>query len=203
MASSEPIAELGGRTWGELELKRHPNGRLMFPDALRRRTETGAIEDTKIRVCVPGPEEEIEARVKCRAIFVQRKLDPKEDKDLFAEVEQVCLLSLVIRTPDEPHPQAFAPEELLRYDEASLKDVLERINAYRAALEVRDTVIDEDKFWAVVREVGRTSSVLPLTGIAGHVQPSFVVRMAREALHSPKAKSSAPSSETSTPAPSH
>lgn len=203
MAKGDPIPELGGRTWDELEVSRHVNGRLMFPDELRRRNEKGAIEATKISVCVPMPEDNVEARVRAAAWFAKKKLDRKLDEDLFKEVEQVCLLAQAIRTREEPHSQAYDAEELARFDEASLHDIQERINAYKAILDPRESDVTEEKFWGLVLAVGRTGSVLPLSDIAGRVQPSCVVRMAKEALLSPTGRRFAPSLETSTPAPSN
>lgn len=204
MAKSDPIPELGGRTWEELEVSRHTNGRLMFADELRTRDERGVVQVvTKIRVCVPQPEDEIEARVRAAALFAHKKLDRKLDAKLFDEVEQLCLLARAIRTYDEPHSQLKDAEELARYDEGSLQDIQERINVYKAIQDPRDSDVSDDKFWRTVLVVGRTGNLLPLTDIGGREQHSFVLRMAREALLSPKGRSFAPSSETSTPAPSH
>lgn len=204
MAKGDPIPELGGRTWDELEVSRHDNGRLMFPDQLRRKNERGVIETTKIRVCVPQPADNVEARVRAAVWFGSKKvLDRDKDKELFDEMEQVCLLAQAIRTYEAPHAQAYDAEELARFDEVSLHDIQERINVYKAILDPRDDDTSEEAFWRTVLAVGRTGNLLPLTDIAGRVQPSFVVRMAREASRSPTGKSFAPSPEISTPAPSN
>jgi hypothetical protein len=202
VADSKPIPELDGRTWGELEVKRHAGGQLLFPDAIRRRDEKGVVTSVKVWVCVPSPEDQIEARVKARSIFRKREIDSVLDKDLFDEVEQICLLARAIRADEEPHAQLLDPEDLARYDEASLHDIQERINAYKAMLDPREHKVTEERFWVLVEAVGRSANLLPLTEFAGHVQPSLVVRMARAALSSRTSKSSAPSSESSTPEPS-
>jgi len=197
--SDKPLPEFGGRTWGELEVSRHENGRLMFADVLRMRNPAGIVEERKIRVCVPQPSDQIEARVAARALFAKKKLDAERDKDLFAEVEQLCLLARAIRTHEEPHAQKYDVEELAELDESSIHDVQERINAYKAMLDPREADITEDRFWRKVAELGRAGNMLPLTDIAGRAQPSFVLRMAREALLSPTGKSFARLFGISTP----
>ncbi len=198
MAESKPIAELGGRTWEELEVSRHANGRIMFADELRKRNEKGQIESEKIRVCVPQPEDIVEARIRAVAWFASKKLDRKLDGRLFDEIEQLCLLARAIRNYDD-HSQKYDAEDLARIDEASLHDIQERINVYKAILDPRDSDVTEERLWRLILDIGRAGNLLPLADIAGHEQHSCVLRMARAALLSPMGKSYVPSSGTSTP----
>lgn len=201
MADEKPIAELGGKSWSELEITQHENGRLMFPSVVRQREPSGAVKETKVRVCVPQPHDNIHAKVEARIWFGSLKaLDPDRDRLLFDEMEQLCLLARSIRTFDAPHPQFCAHDELARYDEGCLHDIQERINGFKAALDPREADIDEKRFWELVQAVGRSRSIGPLLDIAGRAQPSCIVRMAKEALLSPTGRSFAASSETSTPA---
>jgi len=200
---SEPIPELGGATWAELEVVRHGSGRLLFPDKLRRRNERGEVIEIPVRVWVPNAGDHVEARLAARVWFASKKgLDPDRDKDLFDEMEQICLLARAIRTAAEPHPQFATHDELCDYDEHSLHDIQERVNVYKELVDPRVQVVDDATFWSTVAAVARRSTLLPLTGIAGRAQSSFLLRLAREALRSPTAPSSARSSESSTPAPS-
>lgn len=205
MPESKPIAALGGKTWDELELARHENGRIMFPGEIRRRATTGAVEVvTQVRICVPTPRDEIEARVRARVWMGELKhLDPDRDKDLFAEMEQLCLLARAIRTHDAPHGQFCDALELAGYDEASLHDLQERVNTFKTMLDPREGELTEDRFWQVTHEVAKSGTLYPLAGIGSREQRSCIVRMAKEALLSPMGKSSRTSSESSTPAPSH
>jgi hypothetical protein len=199
----EPIPELGDRSWNELEVKKHESGRLLFKDQLRRKNERGELEAEEVRVWVPVPEDNIEARAQTRLWFRQREaLDPERDKDLFDEMEQMCLLARAVRTAKPPHGQHADHEELARYDEGCLQDILGRIQALKQLIEPRESVVDEHMFWLKVVAIRRRGDLLPLTDIAGHEQPSFIVRMAREACHSPRAKPYVQSSEISTPEPS-
>lgn len=194
------IPAFGGASWEELELVRHESGRLLFQDKIRRRNEKGAIEEKKVRVWVPVPDDSVEAKTQARLWFASKKsLDPDRDKALFEEMEQVCLLARAIRTFDAPHGQLMNHSELAAWDEGSLKDIQERINAYKSLIDPREPITTEEAFWSVLSEVAKRGNILPLLGIVGHEHPSFIVRMAREALLSPTAPPSLRSAGTSTP----
>lgn len=196
----EPIDELGGKTWDELEVRRHDNGRLMFPGELRRRDEKGAVVVKRVRVCVPAPEDHVAARVEAIAWFSKQKgLDRERDKDLFDEMEQVCLLARAIREGDPPHAQALDHTELAAWDEASIQDIQERINIFKLLVDPREGELDDEQFWRSLLAVGRGATIGPLVDMSGPVQLSFILRMAKVALTSPEALSWLRSSETSTP----
>lgn len=198
---SEPIPEFGGATFEELEMVRHESGRLLFPDVLRRRDEKGAIKETKVRIWVPNPNDHVEARTAARVWFAgQKALDPDRDKSVFEDMEQACLLARAIRTGEAPYGQYTTAQELAGYDESTLQDIQERINIYKSMLEVRTPVVDDETFWRAVLAIGRRNSLLPLADIAGRAQPSFAIRMAKEALLSPTGQSFVRSLESSTPA---
>ena len=196
----QPIPELGGRSWAELEAARHDSGKLMFRDQLRRRGPDGSPEVTDVRVCVPSVQDHVQARVEAVAWFAKNAgLDRERDSELFDEVEQVCLLARCVRTAKAPHSQFADAEELGQYDEAALQDILGRLTVYKRLVDVREAVVTEDDFWLKVVAVAKAGHLLPLTDIAGHEQPSFIVRMAREACSSPTGRSWLQSSATSTP----
>lgn len=196
------IPEFGGATWEELELVRHESGRLLFADKLRRRNERGEVEEKPVRVWVPVPADEVEARSDARVWFRSKPaLDADRDKGLFDEMEQVCLLARAIRTHAAPHAQFTTYTELAGYDEGCLKDIQERINAYKSLIDPREPVTSDEAFWRMLAAVAKRGNILPLLDIVGHEQPSCIVRMAREALKSPTAPAWSRSAESSTPAP--
>lgn len=199
MISQRPIDELGGLTFAELEIVNHASGRLLFPEVLRRRDKTGKVIETKVRVWAPTPEDHIQARVDAREVASRRKLDRKEDRDIFEQIEQVCLLARAIRTYEAPHSQYCDADELATFSEGSLNDIKEKINAFKAAEDPRHPEVDEENFWAIVQAVARGATLHPLTDIDGRAQFSCIVRMAREACRSPANKSSAPLPGTSIP----
>lgn len=196
------IPELGGASWEELELIRHESGRLLFPDKLRRRNEKGVVVETKVRVWVPTPTDEVEAKSDARVWFKSKPaLDPDRDKGLFEEMEQVCLLARAIRTGDDPFPQFAQYSELAGFDEGCLKDIQERINAYKALIDPREPVTTDAAFWRMLFAVAKRGNILPLLDIVGREQPSCIVRMAREASLSPTGQRWLQSLESSTPEP--
>lgn len=208
---SDPIPELGGRTWEELEVIEHSeDGSLMFRDALRKRAKNGAVETVPVRVQVLRVAKIARARGDCRRWFGELGLDEERDKDIFDQLEQVCMLALAVREDKPPHAQAYTAEELARdFDEASLQDVIGRIQALRQAVDVRESHLSEGEIWQKISAVARVGHLLPLTDIAGHEQPSCIVFMATQAMRSPKAlawlqsvgiSTPEPSAETSSPA---
>lgn len=199
----EPIPELGNRTWQELEPLKDDQGHLLFRDQLRRRNKDGTFEAIPVRVRVPRPHHHGEARAQARAWGIRLKLDQDHDADMFAELEQLCLLSRAVRTDAPPHAQFADAEELAeRFDEGSLQDVLGRLPVYKRLLDPREQRIDDDKLFDVVVKVARQGHLGPLTDIAGHEQPSFLLRMAELACRSPTVQSWQLSQENLMPGPS-
>jgi hypothetical protein len=187
---SKPIAELGGRTWEELEIVEHSDGHLLFSDAIRRRSKGGSVEMVPVRVKILRVEQIAQARSRCRRWFADLGLDEDRDKDLFDELEQVCVLAIAIRDPEPPYAQRYQPEDLARdFDEASLQDVLGRIQALRQVVDVRASKLTEDEVWRKIHAVARAGHLLPLTDIAGPEQPSCIVFMAEQAMNSPRGQS--------------
>jgi len=190
-AQEKPIPEMGNRTWSELEVIPSESGHILFQDQLRERTPGGEWKTIPVRVRIPRPKDNILARADARKWFGELKnLDPEKDADLFEEMEQLCLLAKAIRTFEPPHPQLATHDELASdFDEATLQDILGRISVYRQLLDPRDSNLTEDELWTKILAVVRVGHLGPLTGIAGHEQPSCVLFMASQALLSPKGRS--------------
>jgi hypothetical protein len=198
---SQPIEELGGRTWEELEIVTHEDGHLLFKDCLRRRVESGAVERIPVRVKILRTHHIAQARTATRVLFKEQGLDENRDQDLFAELEQVCALAIAVREPEPPYPQMHTAEELVRsYDEASLQDLIGRVQHLRQLIDPRESQLTEEELWHKVFAVAREGHLGPLTDIAGFEQPSCVVFMAVQAMNSPNGQSWLQSIETSTPA---
>lgn len=188
----EPIEELGGKCWSELEIIEHPTtGHLMFPDVLRQRGTDGKIRETKVRVRICRDLELASARGETRVLFKSiQSLDEDRDHDVFRELEQLVILSYAIRTYDAPHAQFARADELgSRYDSGCLEDILGRITALRRMLDPRLSNLSTDQLFEVIHRVARGSTILPLTGIAGFEQPSCIHFMACRAMESPTAQS--------------
>lgn len=204
MQLGDPIPELGGRTWNELEAIDHPeDGCLLFKDQLRKRSKTGAVETLDVRVRILRPVHLAKARTNCRALCTRLGLDIEKDSDLFDELESICQLALAIRTAEAPYAQLADPDELMaKYDEASLKDILGRIKELERIIDVRQSELTEEQLWSKIFAVSKAGHLLPLTDIAGHELPSCIVFMAFQAMKSPKGLAYVRSLGSSTPEPS-
>ena len=189
--------------WSELETERGAAGHVVVSDKLREfDPHKKAFVDTPIKVRVPRPHDLLQARVDAKACFLQWKLDTERDSDIFEETEQLCLLAKCIRD-HATEAQLCDVEELpKRFDEGTLQDLLGRIRVYRDMLDPRERLTTEDDVFRKIVEVARKGHCLPLAGIAGFEQPSFIVTMAELAVTSPTVLAWSRSSETSTPAPS-
>ncbi len=187
--------------WSELETERGANGHVVVLDRLREfDPKTKAFVDTPIKVRIPRPQDLLQARIDARVAFVAMKLDEQRDRDLFDETEQLCLLAKTIRDP-KTEAQLCDVEELpKRFDEGTLQDLLGRVRVYRDMLDPRDRLTTEEDVYLKIAEVARVGHCLPLAGIAGFEQPSFIVTMAELAVTSPTMLAWSRSSGTSTPA---
>jgi hypothetical protein len=83
----------------------------------------------------------------------------------------------------------------------SLYDLLERVAVYARIEDPRIGEVDDDTFLEMLKAIGRVKHLGPLAAIAGPERDTCVLRMAVELLRFRTSQSSAPSSETSTPAP--
>lgn len=183
---SEPIPELGNRTWEELEVVTHNDGHLLFKDQIRKRNSKGKFEALDVRVRIVRTLQIAEARAEAREWFTRLKLDPDRDKDTFDALEQICILSHSIREFKAPYAQLATTEDLARdYDEASLQDVSARIQALRLLMDPRKDSLSRDEIWTTIQQVAERGHLLPLADIVGHEQPSCIVFMASQAMRSP------------------
>jgi hypothetical protein len=200
-----PIPELDSRTWAELEVLPHPTeGTLLFKDKIRKRNAKGKFEDEPVRVRIVRPLQIAQARADCRQWFATLKgLDPDRDKDVFDNLEQLCILEHAIRQFNAPYGQLATKEELATdYEEASLWDLKGRIEAMRFLMDPREADLGPDEIWGKISQIAAKGNLLPLADIAGHAQASFIVFMARQAMTSPTAVCWLQSLGISTPEPS-
>jgi hypothetical protein len=183
----EPIGELGGKTWEELEVLEHDAGQLMFPGKLRRRNKSGAVVEVAVRIRIPSPNDHFAARAEARAWMAKPdlKLDPVANKDIFEQLEQLCLLAKAIRRDTAPHPQFAAAEELAAYDQGSIADIQEQVNLFKERLDPRPSVQTEEEAWRKIVAVAKEANIGPLVDTDGRDQEPLVVRMALEACRSP------------------
>ena len=187
---SEKIPELGGKTWGELELIQAEDGHKLIRDSIKERNpKTGEIKEVPVFVRIPRPRDLIVARAEARSWFATFKgLDADRDSEMFDEMEKLCLLAKAIRTVDGMHPQLASADELsANFEEGSLADLMGRLTAYRDMTDPRESPISADELWPIINKVARAGHLSPLTGIDGPGQNNCIVFMAVQAMTSPSA----------------
>jgi hypothetical protein len=206
MDTDTKIAEVGGKTWAELEVVEGEDGHQLVRDCIREKVPGAErTRDVPVMVRIPRPMDLVTARVDARMAFAKHKaLDADRDEDLFGEIEQLCILAKAIRTLGPPHAQLATWEELAsRYEEGSIQEILGHVTVYRQMADPRLPIKTEDDLWLAVASVARAGHLGPLTGIAGPDQPSCVLFMARMALLSPTGAAWLQSLENSTQEPSN
>ena len=201
------MSQLERQEWRDLEVSDHEDGGLCFKSSLRRRNKHGEVVEEPCMVRIPPPKERLAARGKAIPFLAKigidlkalKEIDERRVRETLDHAEDLCILAASIREAVAPHSQFKDVTELLAYDEACLQDIKERCHYFSTLLEPRKPISTDAEFWAVLKEVARKRNTLPLADIAGHELPSFIMRMAVEALKSQTKTSSATSSETSTP----
>jgi hypothetical protein len=174
---------LKGKKVEDLAIIEH-GGRVLFKDAVKRIRSDGSFEEIEIRVRVLRDIEKMKARKEAREIFAKQKLDPKEDADLFEQLDTMAQLARAMRSKDAPHDQ-FQPLEYLLsdkpgegFDSESLIDVWRHLEIYSKMVNPAVTVVTEDDVIRSARAVSEVQNLSPLVGIAGTELDSYVITMA-------------------------
>lgn len=193
---------IAGKTWEELGAVEHEQ-RLLFPDAIRRVRADGATEEVAILVRPLRKHERRSARLYARAWAKKEGVDPQVDPQLFDDMDTMSILAMAIREPKPPYEQHQQPEWLEQhYDAASLAQVWDRYQVWEDATDPRVEAASQEDLWRTILEIGRSRSVLPLTGFAPHLQRNCILSMADLSLTSPTLQSFLESRDSSTAGPS-
>jgi hypothetical protein len=186
-----------------LDVIEHASGRLLFKASLRRKSGGGKVKEEPCRVCVPTPDDSVNARIGAAMFFKKNPaLDRKVDADLFEQVEQMELLAIAIRADDGvDYPQMMDRAELAKYDEASLHDIQERINIYKLLVDCRASELSQEQVIRTTLSMHRGKTIAPLADMAGPAQLSYLLGLVGLAVSSPAVLSYLRASESSTPEP--
>lgn len=178
-SAEDIIATILTKDWGELKALEHAE-RLLFPETLLKLKKDGTFEEIPICLRVPREPELRKARIDARKWATDEGLDPELDPDLFDNLETLCTLSVAIRNATDPHePWEPDPKRLERcYDKPSLEALWAKIDAYRSVIDPRVSELDENDTLTLIAAVASSRNVVPLAGLGGSAQNSFVVSMA-------------------------
>ena len=210
----KPVAEwLKGKTAEDLDVLEF-GGRVYFPETihrLKRKAKDGkgaVFEPVPVAVCVPRAPEKALARRDALKLAADWKIDRKEDADLFEMIDRFALLAHAIRTPNEPHGQAFPLAWLVStregegFDERSLDALYERLRAYEDIVDPRITdPMTEEEVMQAAFAISRVRNLTPLAVMSGRGLDSCVIGMATILCKYQTLLLSSPSTENSTPAP--
>jgi hypothetical protein len=178
--TSPHVAEqLIGKSWGELEVLEHA-GYLLFPDSIYKRGKSGKFDEVKVSLRLPRQHELRRARVMARDLAIKDGLDLERDRDLFGDLETVCILSMAIRNSTPPHePMVPDPLELEKlYDRACLMQIWAKIDALHQLVDPAPHKISEEEMFALVAAIAKDRSISPLAVYAADLQAHFVIYMA-------------------------
>lgn len=187
-----------GREFEELRALEF-EGRLYFPETLKRRGAKGEFVEVPIVLRVPRQEERAKARVDARKWCEKIGLDPEKNPDHLDSFDTLCICARAIRDREPPHAQHMLPQDLVgTYDVRPLLEMWDRVNFYDRLLDPRPDELDDETFEKLVHQMRKAGNLRPLAAIGGYAQDTFVLRMASELSSFLTARSSAPSPETST-----
>ncbi len=195
------VDQLLGKSWGDLEVLEHA-GYLLFPDKIFKRNSKGGFDETEILLRIPRQNEIRQARVEARKIAAEEELDPKLDPDLFADLDDLCVLAKSIRTKDGDYhePVEEDPRKLeKRFDKKSLQQVWAKIEALSAVVDPAPDSISEPEMIALANALLKEGNLSPLLVYGPGAQTSFVATTAALLVSSLESKSSSEQSEPSTP----
>jgi hypothetical protein len=170
------VEQLLGKSWGELEVLEH-YGYLLFPDSIYKRKKDGTFDEIKVCLRVPRQHELRKARVEARRIAMEDGLDLDRDKDLFNDLETICILSMAIRNRATPHESMIPePRELERdYDRACLMQIWAKLDALHQVVDPAPHKISEEEMFALIAAIAKDRSISPLAVYAADSQANFVI----------------------------
>lgn len=190
------LAALMTKDWSELEIFEHAD-HLLFPEKLIRRTKSGGWEEIDIMLRVPRDPDMRAARVEARALAQREKIDEEKDRDLFSNLESICILARAIRNSTAPY-EAWEPEPLTlekRYDKVCLQLLWEKLDKLNDILNPAPNQISPPEIVALIVAIAKARHLGPLVVYGQGAQTSFVVSMADLLLNSVGSKLSQASLE--------
>ena len=190
------LTKLMTTDWSELEMVEHSDY-LLFPETLYRRRPGGEWEEKSIMLRVPRDRDLRQARVTARSLAVKEKISEERDKDLFSNLENMCILALCIRNDTHPY-EAWEPDALTlekKYDKVCLQHMWEKLERLNDILNPAPNQLSPGEIVALIVSIAKARHLGPLVVYGPGAQTSFVVSMADLLLNSVASKLSSESLE--------
>lgn len=201
MATEDPVERAASfviDNWPALGVTEH-RGILHLPTSIKRRNASGGVDEVPVALRNVTHEHKFKSRTTARAYALRLKLDLDRDAGLVEEIENYSLLAYAIRDPQPPHDQHVPHLDALLelYDTQSLAEIWGRYNTWVDMLDPRFGELSSEQLWQTVVRIAKERDPGFLCAMPGYAQGTFIVAMAREALHSPNRPSWLQSSSTS------
>ena len=153
---------------------------LLFPDELIRRKADGSWDRIPVMLRIPREADMRAGRRDARAWAKRESIDEKEDRDLFVNLENMCILAGAIRNNTPPH-EAWEPDPQIldkRYDKVCIKRMWNRLDHLLLIIDPEPHELSGAEIIALTAAIHRSRSLGPLVAYAQVAQTSCVVGMA-------------------------
>lgn len=179
------IAKLMTTSWGELEAVEFSD-HLMFPDVLTRRMKDGSWHTEDVLLRVPRERDLRKARVEARSLAAKEKIDEIKDRDLFVNLENMCVLAMCIRNTTHPY-EPMHPDPLLlenAFDKVCLQQMWAKVEQLNDIINPAPNQLSSPEIVALIVAIARARHLGPLVVYGPGAQTSFVVTMVDLLLNS-------------------
>ena len=170
------IAKLMTTSWDELEAI-EVNDQLLFPDVLIRRKVDGSWHHEDVFLRVPRERDLRQCRVEARALAAKEKIDEKQDRDLFVNLENMCILARSIRNTTAPY-EPMHPDPLLleaKFDKVCLQHMWAKLEQLSEVVDPAPKQLSSAEIVALIVAIARARHLGPLIVFGSGAQTSFVV----------------------------
>lgn len=153
---------------------------LLFPDKLIRRRADGTWEEKGVMLRVPRENDLRKARVLARSLAASEKIDEATDRDMFVNLENLCVLAYAIRNNTPPF-EPWQPEPLLlerQHDKVCLQGLWNKLDQLNEVLNPAPNQLSSGEIVALIAAIARSRNLGPLVVYGPGAQSSFVVSMA-------------------------
>lgn len=176
--------------WEGLEILEHAD-HLLFPDKLYKRKKDGSFDEKEVMLRVPRDYELRKARVTARQIAVNEGIDEEKDKDLFDNLETVCILSVAIRNNTHPF-EPWEPDPLIlerKYDKTCLAQIWAKVETLSTIVDPKPDQISKEEMYALTAALSSERNLLPLHVYGSVAQTIYIITLADLLMNSPEFKS--------------